>query len=676
MMENKEKERLMNELFGRKSNLTIGGINNSDVINDNSDELTRIIAQNSKALEELSREVPNKTIESINKEIKEDFGVVDLMQLKTDLEDDYGGKIETAEVVAIGKSSREIFEKINRELNELVIGQEEACREITIAFRRPCVIGSDPSKIRNSVILTGSNGSGRHLLVKAMAQLLKKYGLVVSDEVSYLDMSKYQSPAQETLFLQDLYVALTSRNAIIIVEHMEESSPVFNRMMADLTLNGNLSLNKRYVFKQNQLQVAHDGLNKEVINSLNGNNKVLVYISENSQSKMLDIFGKSFVDKVVDKVKTVMLDRKSLDKICDKLLSSFVKKCETQLEIKVVVDENVKDYLFASYIPNDGIDSISPIIAKIYEEIVELSLHRDDFDELHLSYDQELKVKISEEILSLDLVGDSEEERKAIQRELDEIVGLTKVKEYLLSLEDHIKVSRIRQQRGLKSKQVSKHMIFTGNPGTGKTTIARLVSRLMKACGILQQGHLVEVTRADLVAKYVGQTAPQTMDVIKSAIGGVLFIDEAYSLYRGKDDSFGLEAIDTLVKAMEDHRDDLIVILAGYSKEMETFLNANTGLKSRFANIIHFDDYTGKELLDIAISIAKSKDYRISSEAHKSLEVYFDKIQARKDTTSGNGRLARNLVEEAILNQAKRVLENPHDDIDLLKLEDFDLKEN
>ena len=673
-MVNKEKERLMAELFGRKSNLTFD--TSKDVLNASSDELSRIIAQNTKTLDELTRNLPDSTVSSINKEIKDDFGVVDLVKLKGDLETDYGVEIETAENVVVGKSSREVFEKINRELNELVIGQEEACRELTIAFRRPCVIGSDPLKIRNSVILTGSNGSGRHLLVKSMAKLLKQHGLVISNEVSTIDMSKYQSPSQETLFLQDLYVALTSKSAIIIIEYMEEGHPVFNRMLADLTIKGNLSLNKRYVFKNNQLQVAHDGLMKDVIDTLNGNNKVLVYISENSQGKMLDIFGKSFVDKVVDKVKTVMLDDKSLDRIVDKLLKGFVLKCEHQLEIKVSVDDNIKDYILSSYVPKDGVDSISPLILKIYEEIVELSLHRDDFNELHLSYDEELKVRIGEEVLSLDLVGDSEEERKAIQRELDDIVGLDKVKQYLMSLEDHIKVSNIRKQRGLKSKQVSKHMIFTGNPGTGKTTIARLVSRLMKVCGILQQGHLVEVTRADLVAKYVGQTAPQTMDVIKSAIGGVLFIDEAYSLYRGKDDSFGLEAIDTLVKAMEDHRDDLIVILAGYSKEMETFLNANTGLKSRFANIIHFDDYTGEELVKIARSIAKSKDYRIAEEANAPLEKYFAKIQARKDTTSGNGRLARNLVEEAILNQAKRVLENPQDEIDLLKLEDFDLKEN
>ena len=215
-------------------------------------------------------------------------------------------------------------------------------------------------------------------------------------------------------------------------------------------------------------------------------------------------------------------------------------------------------------------------------------------------------------------------------------------------------------------------MIFTGNPGTGKTTIARLISRYMKAIGALSQGQLVEVTRADLVAQYVGQTAPLTMSVIKSAIGGVLFIDEAYSLYRGKDDSFGLEAIDTLVKAMEDNREDLIVILAGYKKEMAGFLEANSGLKSRFPNLINFDDYTGLELRKIAQIQAKSKGYVIDEGALEDLEKYFDQVQAINSAEAGNGRLARNVVEDAILRQSERLISNPEADMSLLLKDDFD----
>ena len=216
-------------------------------------------------------------------------------------------------------------------------------------------------------------------------------------------------------------------------------------------------------------------------------------------------------------------------------------------------------------------------------------------------------------------------------------------------------------------------MIFTGNPGTGKTTIARLFARYMKAIGALSQGQLVEVTRADLVARYVGQTAPLTMSVIRSAIGGVLFIDEAYSLYRGKDDSFGLEAIDTLVKAMEDNRDDLIVILAGYSREMKEFLEANSGLKSRFANIIEFPDYSAEELLQIAQLQAKGKGYRIQEEALEPLRQYFETEQRTNAAKAGNGRLARNVVEEAILRQSRRLMEEVDAPLDELQPSDFDI---
>ena len=224
----------------------------------------------------------------------------------------------------------------------------------------------------------------------------------------------------------------------------------------------------------------------------------------------------------------------------------------------------------------------------------------------------------------------------------------------------------------MKTATLSKHMIFTGNPGTGKTTIARLISRYMKAIGALTQGQLVEVSRSDLVAQYVGQTAPLTMSVIKSAIGGVLFIDEAYSLHRGKDDAFGLECIDTLVKAMEDNRDNLIVILAGYKKEMSVFLESNSGLKSRFPNIINFKDYTGEELYQIACLQAKGKGYHIDEAVADKLTAYFNEVQSINPMEAGNGRLARNMIEDAILRQSTRLVSNPDSDMSELVETDFD----
>ena len=626
-----------------------------------------------KVIDKTEKEL-NKILSDNQKDIDKLLNDADLDSLKLKMEEDFGAKIEVPKNIVVGKESKEVFDLINKELKEKVVGQDRAIDDLTIAFRRPYIVGGDKRLIRNSIILYGNKGTGRHLMIKTMASLLHKHGLSVSSDVSIIDMKRYQSSSQEILFLQDLYVALTSKNQIVLIENFKESSPIFNMMLTELVDNGYCLLNQRYTFVNNQLQEATSKLSKDVIDRLNGNDKILVFISEDGPLKVADIFGKTFIDKIEDKISTDEFSNDDLNIIIENLLNDLKLKSETQLETSVVVDDSVKDYLRKNYELDDGVYSLILIIDKIYTSLVNVSLKNDDLSGLTLFYDDSLKVKYNDLLVDLDIDDDKSEERKEIQKELDEIVGLDSVKEYLLSLENHIKITQIRKQKGLKTSEVSKHMIFTGNPGTGKTTIARIVSRMMKACGILKQGQLVEVTRADLVGKYVGHTAPLTMNVINSALGGVLFIDEAYSLYRGKDDSFGLEAIDTLVKGMEDHRDDLIVILAGYSKEMEDFLLANSGLKSRFANIIHFPDYTGEEMVKIAISIARSKGYMISEDALVPLENYFTKIQAKKDPNSGNGRLVRNKIEEAILKQSKRLLDNLNEDISELKLVDFNLE--
>ena len=661
MSVHEEKEKMMNELFSKKRSFSNVYNDSVNILNDTESELNRILAQNQKDIEEMT-----KTF---------NYSDEDLKRLKADIEKDFNITIETPETVVLGKASKEVFDNIYKDLSEMIIGQDEACKTFATAFRRPYVIGSDPSKIRNSIILYGSNGTGRHQMVTSMGQLLKKYGLSVSHEVYVLDMSRYQSSSQEVLFLQDIYVALTGKNPIVLIENFEEASPIFNRMLSELVMEGNCVLNKRYTLKNNQLVEATNTLSGDIIDRLNGNDKVLVFISEKNPTKLMDVFGKSFIEKIVDKVKTEKLDDESLAKIIEQLVESLVNRCKAQLEIELDVDHSINEYLRSIYEPNDGIDSLSPTVKKIYNEMVDVALKYDDIAKASIRHDETIKLTFNDVTLDLDVIDDSRAEREEIQKELDEIVGLDDVKNYLLSLENLLKINQIRKQKGLKTNEISKHMIFTGNPGTGKTTIARLVSRMMKACGILKQGQLVEVTRADLVGKYVGHTAPLTMSVIQSALGGVLFIDEAYSLYRGKDDSFGLEAIDTLVKAMEDHRDDLIVILAGYTKEMKEFLEANSGLKSRFANIIEFSDYTGEELMLIAKSIAKGKDYVIAEDALRPLQDYFTIIQAQNDPNSGNGRLARNLVEDAILNQSKRLLENPDAQMNLLERVDFNLGE-
>ena len=237
---------------------------------------------------------------------------------------------------------------------------------------------------------------------------------------------------------------------------------------------------------------------------------------------------------------------------------------------------------------------------------------------------------------------------------LDKLIGLDTIKADVKELTNFVKIQKTRQDAGLKSVPVSLHLVFTGNPGTGKTTVARIISKLYKNIGVLSKGQLVETDRSGLVAGYVGQTAIKTQELIKKAMGGVLFIDEAYALSQ-KDDAFGQEAIDTILKAMEDHRDDLVVIVAGYTEPMEKFINSNPGLKSRFNKYIEFPDYTIDELMDIFDMNCKKYDYVIEDDTRMHVSELITQRKLASGGNFANAREIRNLFEEIITNQASRI---------------------
>jgi SpoVK/Ycf46/Vps4 family AAA+-type ATPase len=246
--------------------------------------------------------------------------------------------------------------------------------------------------------------------------------------------------------------------------------------------------------------------------------------------------------------------------------------------------------------------------------------------------------------------------------ELDALIGLKDVKAEVRRVTDLIQVENLRKERKLPVAEQSRHLVFTGNPGTGKTTVARLLGDIYRTLGVVEKGQLVEADRSSLVAGYIGQTAIQVRQTFEKALGGVLLIDEAYALARGGERDFGQEAIDTIVKFIEDHRSDLVVIAAGYPDEMHTFIDSNPGLRSRFPKTIFFPDYNTEELLAIFLSQCERSSYSCTAGARKRVREWFD-AQAR-DKGFGNARLARNLFEAAVACQATRIvnMKSPTDD--------------
>ena len=270
------------------------------------------------------------------------------------------------------------------------------------------------------------------------------------------------------------------------------------------------------------------------------------------------------------------------------------------------------------------------------------------------------------------------EPEKSGMEELNELIGLTTVKHDVEELVGLAKVMKMRQEKGMKSVPVSLHLVFSGNPGTGKTTVARILAKLYKEIGILREGQLIETDRSGLVAGYVGQTAIKTQKKIEEAMGGVLFIDEAYTLNQ-KDENFGQEAIDTILKAMEDHRDEFIVIVAGYTELMKAFVESNPGLKSRFNKFFEFPDYTVDELQQIFDLQCSKYQYKMTEDAEKAVREEIIKLEAAKGENFANAREVRNLFEKIITNQAARVanLENVDEEtLTLITTEDLeDLEE-
>ena len=617
-----------------------------------------------------------------NAELRRDTTQEALAQSRKMLEDMEADGLLAKGTTEVRQEHLGSFEGLAAEVKKTVLGQDAFVDGVVRAMRRPFVLGTEAPTARNVILLCGAPGTGRHFALTETARCMAARGLLQSDKLAVMDLALYPNPGAEKLFLQDLYAALHAPGEILVFEHYESCYPGFLKTLADLVVKGSAPLSSRYlVNKEGILVDAGTALAPGAVSRITPCGKYLVFFSQKGREALADKFGAAFVSALGDVCETGAFAREALAALAAQQLNALAAKVKTRLGLTLSAGADVRDYVAAQCSPKQGAAGLTACCDKIFRALSEYCLQTDAAltgtitltareDGLDFALNDAGPQKLFD-LLPAAYTGAVEE----IRKELNDLVGLAPVKEYVFGLADNIQVQQRRAAAGLKTASLSMHMIFTGNPGTGKTTIARLVAKYLKAIGALKGGQLVEVSRGDLVGRYTGHTAPLTNSVIQSALGGVLFIDEAYSLYRGEQDSFGLEAIDTLVKGMEDHRDELVVILAGYTKEMETFLTANSGLASRFPNKIEFPDYTADELLDITNVLARGKGYRLAESCTEPLRGYYERRQAEDARTAGNGRLARNTLEKAIFNQSRRLVAEPAAELDLILPSDLEFEE-
>ena len=571
----------------------------------------------------------------------------------------------------------EVFDNLPNVIKKYWIGSEADRAALCKAFERPYVRGFDNKKPKNSMLIIGAESRGRVYAIRCISELLRQKKIFRYSEIAVVNMADYSTDASSSIFMSDLYKSLNTNTENIVFENIDKATIAQLDILYHLMSDGIYKLSKRYMMNNGSLVEASGVLNTKIISEIQSNGKYFVLVTEQSQAKIVSVLGNKIVKELGDIIALDDIEGTQVKDLAFTMCVDLVAKCRENLHIDVEFDNSLVDAVSTVYSKKTGVKGIKKHLDEhLYEPLSEMKLEDIlwDDEKVKLTYEGDYCVVLKggeKYITSQYLKNYNAMELEEARKELEQVIGLAKVKAYVLNLETNFKVQKMREGKGLKKSDISMHMIFVGNPGTGKTTIARIVAKYLKAIGVLSSGHLSEVTRADLVGQYVGHTAVKTTEVIKGAIGGVLFIDEAYSLCRDKNDAFGLEAIDALVKSMEDNRDDLVVILAGYEDEMQDFLKANSGLKSRFPNIVHFEDYTTEEMYEIAKVTASSKGYKIAESCKEGMLHTFEKHQIKGKNNGGNGRLVRNLIEYAILVQSQRIVQNPEDNMELLIDTDF-----
>ena len=548
------------------------------------------------------------------------------------------------------------------------------------------------------LILVGEKDTGKKTSIRILMEEMYKEKLIESDNINEINLDTYNFKLGYNAFLSDLHDKLKSNSKCIMFKNIQDAMEDIVHVISDLCFNSCFNLNEDYIIKNDVFVKAdeenkgeiNDILNseeihKEKINQLICNNKFVVFTCDYNDINLDKVFGSDLINKIDKVLYTKDLDEKERNIVVRRRVIETINHIKEELDLDIMIDLNKDDankeyfgickYLQESYKKDSKFGISEYVKYKLNNPLRNLVIKEEIKSNSRLFIyveNDEIYCKANSKVYKLNEYSTPTLEEARYK--LNSIIGIKELKEFIYNVQNNYKVQNIRERLGLTTSKISMNMIFAGNAGTGKTNAARTTFEYLNALGLLSRGVFKEVSKADFVSENINETAKKTMEVVNSAIGGVLFIDEAYSLCESEEDKVGKEIVDALLKGIEDNRDDLIVILAGYENDMEKFLSINPGLKSRFPNIIHFEDYTPYEMYAIALNIAKSKGYKIADNVEDDLIDLFAKNQISGKNDLGNARFVRNIIENAIMDASRKYLQDKQKKIDLLEAHNFNFK--
>lgn len=577
------------------------------------------------------------------------------------------------------------FNEIEETLNKLLIGQSSYINKL-IEYIKGKIINEE----KGVLLLLGEKDTGKKTSIRILIKEMYECGLIESSEINEINLATYNFKLGYNAFLSDLHDKLSNNSKCLLFKNTKEASEEIINILSSLCLNSCFNLNEEYVIKNNVLIKAEEDINqekidKERINQLICKNRFIIFTSDDKDMDLEKDYDEDYL-KLIDKViKTKDLDENERKIIVRRRVIETINRLNENLHLDIMIDLNKSEdnneyfgickYLQETYKADDNFGISEYVEYQLDNPIRNLVLKEEikENSRLFIYVDNnEVYCKKDNEVFKLNEYTTPTIE-EAIYK-LNSIIGVKELKEFIYNIQNNYKVQQIREKLGLTTSKVSMNMIFAGNAGTGKTNAARITFEYLNALGLLSRSIFREVSKADFVSENMLDTAKRTIEVVNSALGGVLFIDEAYSLCESEEDKVGKEIVDALLKGIEDNREDLVVILAGYENDMEKFMSINPGLKSRFPNIIHFEDYTPYEMYAIAINIAKAKGYKIAENVKDDLIDLFAKNQISGKNDLGNARFVRNIIENAIMDASKKYLQDKQKKIDLLEGHNFNFK--